>query len=52
MPVQLHGLEDLFDVLVQLQPEADKVHIRGLKGGSHQLVLDPATMLISEEKQQ
>jgi hypothetical protein len=50
MPVQLRGLEDLFDVIVGLQPDAEKVHIRGLKGsGSHHLVLDPATMLISGE---
>lgn len=54
MPAQLVGVADLFDVVLALEPEADKIHIRALKGtaGSGEnrgdLSLDPATMLIRE----
>lgn len=53
IPTQLAGLVDLFDVILHLQPQDKEVHIKALKGqenGGDQtgLVLDPATMLITE----
>ena len=51
LPVQIHPVQDLFDVAIALQPEADVVHITPLKGVTMAdpqapLTLDPATMLI------
>lgn len=51
LPIQIHPVQDLFDVAIALQPEADTVHIRPLKGvrvadAQAPLTLDPATMLI------
>ncbi len=55
VPTQLTGLVDLFDVILQLQPQDKDVHIMALKGrenASEQtgLMLDPATMLITETR--
>ncbi len=52
IPPQLSDLDDLFNVILQLQPEGKKVHVRVLKGVDAsteypELMLDPATMLIS-----
>ena len=52
IPPQLSNLDDLFNVILQLQPEGKKVHVRVLKGIDAsteypELMLDPATMLIS-----
>jgi hypothetical protein len=55
MPPQLFNVDDLFEVIIQLQPEGQDVYIRALKGGAqdgevHELLLDPATMLIMGAK--
>ena len=52
IPPQLSNIDDLFNVILRLQPEGKKVHVRVLKGVEAQkdypeLMLDPATMLIS-----
>ena len=51
VPPQLAGIDDLFNVMLLLQPEGKSVHIKVLKGvdaGKEypELLLDPATMLI------
>jgi hypothetical protein len=51
IPVQLHPVEDLFEVAIQLVPEGKQVYVKTLKGVGEaseypDLVLDPATMLI------
>jgi hypothetical protein len=54
LPPQLQGLDDQFDIILQLQPEGNQIHIVALKHtGSEQppksLRLDPATLLIKKE---
>lgn len=54
IPAPISPVADLFELAVQLQPEADKIHVRPLKekgSGSNRsgLVLDPATMLITDK---
>lgn len=54
LPPQLMDLDDLFDMIIQLQPEDKDIHIKTLKGyddvqGSPDLLLDPATMLIHQK---
>ncbi len=51
MPDSLLRLADLFDVIIQLQPEGKKIHVKTLKGGPAacdypELLLDPSTMLV------
>ena len=51
MPPQLANIGDLYDVILQLQPEGKNVHVMVVKGvkdlGEYpKLLLDPATMLI------
>ena len=51
LPVQLHPVQDLFDVAIALQPVGETIHIKALKGVPAEkqetpLTLDPATMLI------
>lgn len=51
LPLQLSDLDDLFDVLVRLQPDGKKINIDVLKGMDQArvpetLVLDPTSMLI------
>jgi len=51
LPAQLAGIEDLFEVLLQLMPEGKEIHVRALRGGPEgrgdlPLDLDPATMLL------
>jgi hypothetical protein len=53
-PPPLDQVADLFELAVQLQPEADKIHVRTVKekqpGISRPgLVLDPSTMLITDK---
>jgi hypothetical protein len=53
IPTQMAGLVDLFNVILHLQPQNKDIHIRALKGqenagGQTGLILDPATMLITE----
>jgi len=55
VPIQLNQVADLIDVAIQLVPVGKQVHIRMLKGtddvSDHpDLVLDPSTMLIQEER--
>jgi len=54
VPAPLVGVDDLFEVAIQLQPEGKQVHVKVLKGGTptsdlRPLQLDPATMLIKDE---
>lgn len=54
-PRQISAIADLFDVILQLQPEGKDIHIKALKGpgmdnGSPELFLDPATMLITNQR--
>lgn len=52
LPPQLHNVDDLFDVIILLQPVGKEIYIKALKGGGEaaeeepELKLDPATMLI------
>lgn len=51
MPPQLLHVDDLFEVIIELQPDGKEIYIKALKGGSEgeqapELRLDPATMLI------
>ncbi|MDL2269931.1 AAA family ATPase [Desulfosarcina sp. OttesenSCG-928-A07] len=50
LPVQLEDVSDLFDAVIQLQPEGKTTHIRCLKGCLNDTAdtqcLDPTTMLI------
>lgn len=53
MPVQLDGIVDMFDIVLQLQPEGKDIHVKALKGGSSgeeikSLLLDPATLLVQQ----
>ena len=55
LPVQLEPVADLFDTVIQLQPEGKRIHICCLKGGPNQdaasdQLLDPATMLIQQSQ--
>jgi hypothetical protein len=51
MPPQLKNLPELFDVILHLKPQGNKIHIHALKGSTADpqklpLRLDPSTMLI------
>lgn len=51
IPPQLMGREDLFDIIIQLQPQGGAINVQAIKGGapaakSTRLKLDPSTMLI------
>lgn len=51
LPVQLSGIADLFDVVIQLQPESQQIRVEALKGlptdsDRADIVLDPVTMLM------
>jgi hypothetical protein len=55
LPVSFSPLLDLFDLVLELQPEQANVHIRILKGESSPtesftLLLDPSTMLIKDQR--
>jgi hypothetical protein len=55
LPLSFLHVADLFDVIVQLEAKGDEVYIKSLKGQSvdsspRDLLLDPATMLIKDEK--
>jgi hypothetical protein len=54
LPPQLQGLDDQFDIVLQLQPEGSQIHIIALKHANPEqplkpLLLDPATLLIKKE---
>jgi len=53
MPAPLLDVSDLFDIVIQLQPEGKKIHVITLKGEPQDsdrpaLFLDPATMLLKD----
>lgn len=55
VPQQLSSVVDLFEVVIQLQPEGKEIYVNALKGrravsGESELLLDPATMLITDRK--
>jgi hypothetical protein len=55
MPRQLDNVAELFEVIIQLQPDGKEIHIRALKGREAEtsesiLFLDPSTMLITDDK--
>jgi len=55
IPRQLVEVADLFEVIIQLQPDGKEIHIRTLKGREAEaeeaiLFLDPSTMLITGDR--
>ena len=51
MPAPFSDVADLFDIVIQLQPEGKEIHVETLKGtpadsDGPALLLDPATMLV------
>jgi len=54
LPPQLAGVEHLFEAVIALQPDGEKIHIKALRGpgasaAGPALRLDPATMLIVDD---
>ena len=55
IPAQLMNVDDLFEVVILLQPEGKEIHLKVVKGessssGYSKLLLDPATMLIKDKE--
>ena len=53
LPRQMADIAGLFDIILQLQPEGKSIHINALKGletGASALFLDPATMLVTNNR--
>lgn len=55
IPAPLLDVADLFEVVIQLQPEGKEIYVKTLKGGSKDsdrtaLLLDPSTMLITNDQ--
>jgi hypothetical protein len=55
MPSQILEVGDLFDLVIQLQPEGKEIHVKTLKAAiavsdQRTLLLDPATMLVKDSK--
>lgn len=55
LPTQLADVNDLFDTIIELRPESDKIYVQSLKGGTEpprqeRLEMDPSTMLIKKEE--
>ena len=53
MPVPLANVEDLFDVVIELQPDGKDIYVKAVKGGPPEsgataLALDPSTMMIKD----
>jgi hypothetical protein len=51
IPFPLSDIIDLFDLVIQLNPEGKEIHVKTLKGNTadidqHTLFLDPSTMLV------
>jgi hypothetical protein len=51
IPSSLSDIIDLFDLIIQLNPEGKEIHVKTLKGKTadidqHTLLLDPSTMLV------
>jgi len=55
MPAHIWEVADLFDLVIQLQPEGKEIHVKTLKGEAadsdqRTLLLDPATMLVKDSE--
>jgi hypothetical protein len=55
MPAQIGEVADLFDLIIQLQPEGKEIYVKILKGATvdsdrRTLLLDPATMLVKDSE--
>ena len=55
MPAPMSEVADLFDIVIQLQPEGKDIHVKTLKGAAADsdqrvLLLDPSTMLVKDSK--
>lgn len=55
IPAPILELADLFDIVIQLQPEGKEIHLKTLKGAAgvsdrRVLLLDPATMLVRDSE--
>ncbi len=55
LPAGFSPVDDLFDLILQLEPKGTNIHLHPLKGipadaSPHPMQLDPATMLICDEK--
>ncbi len=55
-PPQLDDINELFDVVIQLQPDGKNIHVRVVKGQAADnmmpsLIVDPATMLMVSESE-
>lgn len=53
LPPQVHGLDEQFDIILQLQPDGSQIHINALKHAGpteppRSLLLDPSTLLIKK----
>ena len=53
MPAQILEVADLFDLVIQLQPEGKEIQVKTIKGSTadsdqRTLMLDPATMLVKD----
>ncbi|MGA7146084.1 MAG: AAA family ATPase [Desulfobacterales bacterium] len=53
IPSPLSDIIDLFDLVIQLDPEGKEIHVKTLKGKAadidqHTLLLDPSTMLVKD----
>lgn len=53
LPVQLDSCDDLFQSIIQLQPENDRIAVNALRGvsdtQSHPLFIDPATLIVTDK---
>jgi hypothetical protein len=54
IPTQLENVDDLFEVVILLQPKEGEIHLKVLKGrssssGYSELLLDPSSMLIKDK---
>lgn len=55
LPLRISAVADLFETILQLRPEKDRIHICAVKGSAvpqsdAHLLLDPVTMLIQDGK--
>ncbi len=51
MPAPMITVSDLFDVIIQLQPDGSEIHVNAVKGGAEntdppKMLLDPSTLLV------
>jgi hypothetical protein len=53
MQAPLMNVSDLFEVIIQLQPDGSEIHVNAVKGGPEkedqpQMLLDPSTLLVKK----